>query len=112
MVICVPVAKLSVCGTGHLLPPFVSGILVVVSTRGGGLGDRPPTAVVTFGWDWVDDREGGIGTGSTPGPEGVGFLFPVLPPDPELNPDATELVASPLARSDNEDSSRMEKEQH
>ena len=50
-----------------------------------------------------------MGTGKAPGAAGEGFLFPVLPPDPELNPDASEFVATLLPRSDNEDSSRAEK---
>jgi hypothetical protein len=84
----------------HLLP-FVNGTFDVVSTSGGGFGDRPPTVVVVgFGWS-----EGGIGTGNAPGPDGEGFRFPELPPDPELNPDASEFVAATLARSDKEDSS-------
>ena len=98
-------AKLRVCGTLHLFP-FINGILDVVSTSGGGLGDLPPTAVVVgLGGAWI---EGGIGTGNAPGPDGEGFLLPALPPDPELNPDASEFVATTLARSDKEDSSKKE----
>ena len=78
----------------------------MVSTSGGGLGDLPPTAVVVgLGGAWI---EGGIGTGNAPGPDGEGFLLPALPPDPELNPDASEFVATTLARSDKEDSSKKE----
>ena len=47
-----------------------------------------------------------MGTGKAPGAGGEDFLFPVLPPDPELNPEASEFVATLLPRSDNEDSSK------
>ena len=49
-----------------------------------------------------------MGTGSAPGAAGEGFLFPALPPDPEVNPDASEFVPTLLPRSDNEDSSEIE----
>ena len=106
VVMCCGVVKLRVCGTLHLLLPFnVRGRFDVVSTRGGGFGDRPPATAVGLDWVWTEE---GIGTGNTPGPDGVGcFRFPELPPDPELNPDASELVAITLPRSDKEDSSKM-----
>ena len=51
-----------------------------------------------------------MGTGKAPGAPGEGFLLPLLPPDPELNPDASEFVATLLPRSDNDDSSRNDKQ--
>ena len=79
----------------------VAGDVVVVRIKGGGagLGDLTVTVVAAA----AAAGAAGIEIGNAPGP---GVLRTLLP---ELKPEANELVASTLARSDNDDSSKLNK---
>ena len=106
-------AKFSVWGMLHLFP-FVKGMFEVVKISGGGFGERPPIPAHIFGLGWICwIAEGCAFEGNdTPDEEvtpdgGECFLFPALPTDSEVNPDASELVPIALPRSDNDESSVM-----